>query len=343
MGVKPTSLKIFAIKLALFGCALLYMGCDLLLWRGPVWHAIYGSGAAADTSEPVAEVYGKAITSAQLQRYGQEQDALAGRDEPEPQRRAAMAMDLVRGALLRIRTQYNDKNLPDCHEEAEREVGRLARRARSEESFEQCLASQGYTSKSFTDKVEVRLRSLALLERMMEPLVQADDAEINRVYRQLAQELRVPASREASHIFLATLGHNPARVREKAESLLTRLHAGEDFSALAREYSEDERSAPMGGKLGTLTDNEHRPLPGLPLFGERAIAAGVPVLAQSEWGWHILLAGEISPERAMGEEEAKESLRTAILSVRREQALNAYFEAAVREGFQKKRIRVHVK
>lgn len=342
MGVKPTSLKIFAIKLALFGCALLYMGCDLLLWRGPVWHAIYGSGAA-DTSEPVAEAYGRAITSAQLQRYEQEQDALAGRGEPEPQRRAAMAMDLVRAALLRIRTQYNDKNLPDCHEEAGLEVGRLASRARSGESFEQCLASQGYTRKSFTDKVEVRLRSLALLERMMEPLVQADDAEINRVYRQLGQELRVPASREASHIFLATLGRNPARVREKAESLLARIQAGEDFSALAREYSEDERSAPLGGKLGVLVDNEHRPLPGLPLFGERAIAAGAPVLAQSEWGWHILLAGEITPARAMGEEEAKESLRTAILSVRREQALNAYFEAALREGFQKKRIRVHVK
>ncbi len=329
------------MKLALFSSILLYMGVDLLWWHGPVWKAVYHDGALAAGSPPVAEVYGEEISAGQLARYEAEQDLLAGRQAPAPQRRASLVMDLVRSSLLRLRTRYNDKNLPSFHREAEEEVEKLSRRSTHDGAFDAALASQGYTREQFTAKIESRLRSHALLERAIAPFAHVDGEEVDRICKQLQAEWRIPASREVNHIFLTTLGKAPEQVKNAAEHLLARLKKGEDFASLAQTHSEDEHSAPVGGKLGVIWDDDHRVLPELPLFGDNAITAGEPTLAKSRWGWHILMAGDIVPARSLGEEEARESIRTALLSTRREQAVRAYFEAGIREGFSKKRIKIH--
>ena len=57
--------------------------------------------------------------------------------------------------------------------------------------------------------------------------------------------------REAAHILLAeTDDRDLAAARALAESLLARLEAGEDFAALAEEFSDDPGSASDGGRLG---------------------------------------------------------------------------------------------
>ncbi|MCS7081880.1 MAG: peptidyl-prolyl cis-trans isomerase [Bacteroidetes bacterium] len=53
----------------------------------------------------------------------------------------------------------------------------------------------------------------------------------------------------ARHILIA-FGTDKAEARRKAESVLARLRAGEDFAAVAREVSQDPGSASRGGDLG---------------------------------------------------------------------------------------------
>lgn len=344
-GVKLVSLKYHVVKLTVFGSVLLYLAIDLLVWHGPIWNFMYGGKApAVDPADVVAEVYGEPITIDQLNRHEAEQDTLAGRSTPETARRASMLMDLVRGKLLLIRTRYNDTRLPDFHAEAAAEVAKLGSRTATSTEFERSLQSQGYGSiAQYADKMEVRMESAALLENAIAPHCSVSDEEVARVYEQLKNELPAPARRRVSHIFLETLHKDPAQVEKRALDLLASLQAGADFAALAREQSQDAHSAPHGGDLGILEDTSTRPLPELPLFGENAIPAGTPVAIQSKWGWHILLAGDITPAGKRTFEECRESIRTAIISSRREQAVNAWFKGAVREGFIKKRIRTHVK
>lgn len=343
--MKLSSLKYSLYKLIIFSSVLLYLGVDLLVWHGPLWKSIYGDKTAApDRSEIVAEVYGEPITMAQLNRHEAEQNALAGRTESEPARRASMLMELVRGKLLHIRTRYNETRLPDCGEAAQAEVERLAKRAADSATFDSWLAGQGYTDRQqYINKLNVRLQSAELLEQAIKPFCSVSEEETERIFHQLQTELPAPAYREVSHIFLATLHKNPADVQLQIEQLMGRLQNGEDFAALAREYSEDENSAPRGGTLGRIEDTAERPLPELPLFGENAIAAFTPTIARSRWGWHILLAGDITPAGNRTLNESRESIRTAIESVRREQATDAWFKGAVKEGFIKKRIKTHVK
>ncbi len=342
--MKWTPNRIAALKLGIFVPALIYMGIDLLAWQGPLWQAMYGAAQEGrDTSSLAAEVNGEPISLAQLARYEAEQDALAGRKLPQPERRASYLMEMVRASQLLTRTRYNDKNLPDSRAEAEAEVARLATRFRSEADFAAALASQGYTRQSYTDKLTVRLRERALLERAIAEASQVSEEELAAAYESVKEELALPARREVRHIFLATLNKDSEAVRAEAQKLLERLQAGEDFAALAREASEDPRSAPRGGLLGELGDDSTRPLPELPLFGEAAIAAGQPTLAQSRWGWHILLAGEVQPATLPTPEACRESLRSALSSVKRELALREYFKIDLQDAQKKKRLHIHLR
>lgn len=340
-GVKWTPLKIYALKLSLFTTVLGYMALDLMLFHGPVYDALHGRSAQVAT--PAAEVYGERITPAQLARYTAEQNLVAGRDLKDDSRAVSYTQDLVRAAVVRLRTRYNDLNLPSLRQAAVDEVAKLASRCATPQEFEQQLASQGYTVASFTDKTEARLRGEALLHRTLEPISDVTNTAVAAHYRQLKDELTIPASRPLRHIFLATLDKDRMAVKVDAEVLLKRLEAGEDFSELAAEASEDEASAPEGGKLGVVYDDGRTPLPELQLFGENALPTGTPTLAESRWGWHIILAGPITPAYTPALDECRESLRTAILSAQQELGLRSYFDTALKEGLQQKHIQLYVK
>jgi peptidyl-prolyl cis-trans isomerase SurA len=74
--------------------------------------------------------------------------------------------------------------------------------------------------------------------------------------------------------------------RELAADLREDIIAGEDFSAIAREYSDDIGSAQEGGDLGWTTPGQM-----VPEFQNVMDSTAVNTLSQpfeSQFGWHIL-------------------------------------------------------
>lgn len=84
--------------------------------------------------------------------------------------------------------------------------------------------------------------------------VDASDAEVKAYYDAHVDEYTHPEQVHARHI-LFKMDPNAddafkTEVRKKAEEVLAKVKAGEDFAALAKQYSEDT-SAETGGDLGT--------------------------------------------------------------------------------------------
>lgn len=334
--MKWTSAKIYVLKAAIIGTTLGYMVLDLWLLHGPMYGFLHKDKQAA---EAAAVVYGERISYGQLARHKAEQEVLSGREKPA----LSMMMDLVRSSLLRMRTRYNDNQLKHNRAEAESQLAALATRAGSMAEFEQQLATQGYTRRQFTDKIEARQMELALLNRNLEPHTQVDNAAIMAHYKLLKEEMTIPASRPVKHIFIASLNRSADDARRAAELVMTRLDAGEGFADLAAEVSEDSHTAKRGGNLGTVYDDALLPLPELNLFGENALPAGTPALVQSKWGWHVILPGPVTPAYTPSFDDCRETLRTAIISAQRELGVNTFFDTLLKEGFQQKRIQIHVK
>lgn len=101
--------------------------------------------------------------------------------------------------------------------------------------------------------------------------------------------------------------------RELIEDIHRRLQAGEDFAALARQYSEDPGSALNGGDLGWTSGDEF-----VPEFRQALAATPTGELSapfRSQYGWHVL---EVLERRDQDmSQEARRNMALQILHQRR--------------------------
>ena len=342
--VKLTPFKIYALKLALYTGGLLYIALDLFVMEGPLWGMMYSKKDSVLTSSPVAlSVYGDKTTAAQLQRRSAELTSVMG-EQPGA---SYVYDDIIHSSLLRMRARYNDGRIPDFSQMAKEEVERLSSRATNAEAFGKWLQSQGMDIATFENKLQATMRMQYYLENTISDSVQVTDEEVASLISQMSYYLAMPESRRVKHIFFDTLNKDENKVKEKAEAVLNQLTAatGEEqtelFARLADTHSADARTATRGGDLGVVTSYPAPVLKELNLFGDNAIAANVPTLQRSKWGWHIILADEINEARELTPEECAESIRTAIKSFRQKNAVDSWIEANVNEGEKKNRIITH--
>jgi hypothetical protein len=131
---------------------------------------------------------------------------------------------------------------------------------------------------------------LQLRDQVIQVDTTLSDEEVQEAY-----ESTLPGAQiRARHILLGFPDNaTPAQidsVRALAESLRSRLVAGEDFATLARQYSQDTGSAANGGDLGTFGRGEM-----VPPFEEAAFSLAVGEISQvveTTFGLHIIRVDE---------------------------------------------------
>jgi peptidyl-prolyl cis-trans isomerase D len=79
--------------------------------------------------------------------------------------------------------------------------------------------------------------------------VTVPEADLEAFYKQNIAQYSTPEQIRASHILLKTDGKEEAAVKAQADAILKRIRSGEDFAALAKQYSEDESNSANGGDL----------------------------------------------------------------------------------------------
>ncbi len=335
-------LKLFATKLAIFTVVLLYLALDLWLFQGPVWKIIHEKPRIEDQQDkPLARLYGEALRQSDWTRQASIMAFERGLERMPEQAHDSVLMELLRRALLRIRVHYNDNNVPRFEKEARVELARMSSRAASPEAWAQHLADHGETEQSLLQQIEGTLRQQHLLERGIKQVTQVSDEELAQYYDALKQELLIPASRRVRHLFLRHLNRDASELKTQIESLYQRVLTGESLAELARQHSEDRNTAAQGGDLGIIYESNQLPLPELQLFGADALEAGKPTLIKSRWGWHIVLADDITPARIPTLAEVEPSLRSALESARRAWAVDQYFQTSFQSLFNDEHIHIY--
>lgn len=122
---------------------------------------------------------------------------------------------------------------------------------------------------------------------------------------------------EASHILIKTIDdedkelsdEKKAEAKKKAEEVLAKAKAGEDFSELAKEYSQDTVSAKNGGDLGFFKKGEM-----VKPFEEAAFSMKVGEisdLVESDFGYHIIKVTD-KEDRQKTFDEVKETIKETL-------------------------------
>ncbi len=110
-------------------------------------------------------------------------------------------------------------------------------------------AYYGANKTKYQTPLQVKLSYLAF--RISEEMenVTIPEEELRDYYASHADQFGTPEQRRASHILLRATEENKESRRQEIDRIMARLKSGEEFAALAREFSEDGTAA-QGGDLG---------------------------------------------------------------------------------------------
>jgi len=157
----------------------------------------------------------------------------------------------------------------------------------------------------------VNLRYVELSLAQLASTVKVDDAQLKAYYEE--QKAKTPESfvqgeqRRVRHILLSV--NDPkedAAVKAKAEGILKRAQAGEDFAKLAKEFSQDPGSAAQGGDLGWAERKVY-----VGPFGDAAFSMKIDEIqgpVKTQFGYHILKLDGIQPAKVKSFDESKADL-----------------------------------
>lgn len=149
-----------------------------------------------------------------------------------------------------------------------------------------------------------------------------NDDELAQIYAVQAPGVRL----KARHILLSVPSdatpEQEDSIRALAEDIRQRAETGEDFSALARQYSDDQGSAQQGGDLGWFGRGRM-----VQPFEDAAFAMDVGQVSdvvETPFGLHII---KLDDREVPALEDVADSVREAVKNERRQASLDAYVDS----------------
>jgi len=191
---------------------------------------------------------------------------------------------------------------------------------KSRDDFLRRMQNAGFDEKSYAEYIRREIAIQRCLEEAFPP-APVTDKDIHEFYVANPDKFTRPEGVHARHILVKVAYNADAETRAKArkriEEALAKARKGEDFAALAREYSEDT-SAESGGDLGAFPRGRM-----VPEFDEAAFklkAGEISGVVETQYGLHIIKVDEHFPEKKVSEAEVREKVREYLTAQRRDQA-----------------------
>ncbi len=172
------------------------------------------------------------------------------------------------------------------------------------------------------EQVSIEYLDLSV-EKLMHKVVVEEEA-IRELYEERKNTLKAEEERHARHILIMMQGpleKAEATAKEKLEIVQKKLAAGEDFGAVAKEFSDDPGSAGKGGDLGVFPRGVMVSKFEDAVFYMQEGEVSEPV--RTEFGYHIIQLLEIHPEKQLPFAQAREKLEKEL---RLQEAENLFFQ-----------------
>ena len=152
--------------------------------------------------------------------------------------------------------------------------------------------------------------------------VKVTDEELKAFYEQNKERYEAPERRHAHHILIAAAdGVDDAAAHKTADAVFAKAKAGEDFAALAKQYSKDPGSAQQGGDLGWAGRGMFVGPFEDALFSMSVGEIRGPV--KTQFGYHVIKLDEIDKPHSKTLEEARPELEA---EYRRDRAQSIFYE-----------------
>jgi peptidyl-prolyl cis-trans isomerase SurA len=228
-------------------------------------------------ADVVATVNGHAIMRADLEKRYAVQLGNAQQQQPhqQPTKEQADALrlqalhDLIDIEMIEQRAAK--MNLTATNEEVDAKIAEMKAPFPSEEAFEQKLKESNQTLDELKHDVRRGLTSNKLLNKEINSKITVTDADVANYFNQHKSEFNLVETNYRLAQILVTdtpsaqpgnlqgsKATNDVEAEKKIKALKNRLESGEDFGALAMNFSESPETSPGGGDMGFVADSQMR-------------------------------------------------------------------------------------
>lgn len=199
---------------------------------------------------------------------------------------------IITHELVMQKLEKDDPSLIATDEEIEAEYSAYMDIVSKDEEYASFLTEHGIDEEFIKDHLRKNLSYRKFASNAVDS-VEVTDEEIEKYYQEHLEDYSHNEVR-ASHILISTLDDNgevladdqKAQKLELSQEILQKAKAGEDFAALAKEYSEDPGSAVDGGDLGFFPQGVM-----VAEFNDKAFSMEIGEISdivETSFGYHII-------------------------------------------------------
>lgn len=195
-----------------------------------------------------------------------------------------------------------------------------------EKKLTAALKEQGLSEKAFLQTLRVSVLSQKIYDEVTKDVKVTDTEALTAFTQNQGQYGGQPESREVRHILIAEKDGKGKvdypKSKSDADRIYARLKSGEDFAALAKEFSADESSKNTGGNY---TANRGQSVPEFDKVAFELKTNEISRPVKTEFGYHVVQAiSAIKPATSF--EDLKAGIKSQLLQEKRQQTLTDWVE-----------------
>lgn len=295
----------------------------------------------------VAVVNGHSIDQATLERYYRN-NLGNNPQQPSPIQSQIAHLEILRNLIDDdIKQQRAAKlNLVATDEEVDAKLAEI-KAPFTQEEFNRQLAAKNMTLDDLKHDIRRGLTNEKLMNKEIFSKINITDADITQYYNankslfnlvepeyHLAEIVVSAAPAQQAASMQAAKSNTDAEAKKKIEALHTRLESGDDFGALASQFSEQASTASSGGDMGRLTESQLRQdsavFAAISKLRPGQITDMMPIYDQSHkingYAIYKLLDKEAAGQYELNDPRVQQTIRGQLRDSRAQLLRNAYDE-----------------
>ena len=304
-----------------------FLGSTALVALLPLALSAQDAKPAAELPDPVAVVEGEKISRADLEDTFKSALASSGinADDLTPDQKMAGYREILDELIVDKLISRKASSIDIKDADLEAELTRVKGQFPSEDAFKAEMAKAGETDSSFRDSVKKMMQQQKWMESQIGDKASVADADIKKFYDENKKEFEHPEMVRASHILILVpedaSDEVVAEKKKAADAALARVTTKkEDFTAVAKEVSEEPGAKESGGDLNFFPKDRM-----VPEFANAAFAmkkgdiSKAPV--RTKFGWHVINVTDRKDSGSMPFEEVKGQVGSYLEGGKRREAV----------------------
>ena len=233
-----------------------------------------------------------------------------------PQEKRKFYYDKAIEALVNRELQYQDavaKGMEIDKEKVNAQMEKIRKKFKSPEEYKAALEKEGITEEKVRAQVEKEMMVQKVVATKVTEASKISEKDLKEYYEKNASKFKQPESVKLRII--------SAKDEKKAQDILARIKAGEDFGDLAYKMSEDSYRV-KSGDIGYM--HKGRMLPEIEEAAFKLKVGEMSDLIKAENNWFIIKLEDKKPEHQVSFEEAKDKLKNELETTRAQELKEAW-------------------